>query len=141
MRRYGFPFRTLAVMIFWAFFCVAADAQAGPSFTEVYDHLDLKLQTKFSVKEYMRSQMGTKVTWSGEVKDVVGGRNRVEITLANDARPTIKGFNIVLVIPYDTGGAAKLRRGQTASFSGLLHNYRNGRHGGVVIYLREGSLR
>lgn len=140
MRRpalHSFIFCTLFVC---SLCCIAAEAQAGPSFTEVYDHLDLKQQTQFSVKEYLRSVRGTRVSWSGEVKEVVGGRNRVEITLANDARPTIKGFNILLVIPYVTGAPAKLRRGQNITFSGVLHNYRNGRHGGVVIYLREGSL-
>ncbi|MBU0673449.1 MAG: hypothetical protein KJ950_02245 [Proteobacteria bacterium] len=124
------------------FFTVNSTASHTLTFGEVIDNLDLKAQTKYHVKEYIKSLRGTEVSWKGEVTDVTGGRNKVRIMVANTDRPTVKGYNIVLTIynDYDSA-AANLKKGQIIKFSGALNNFKGGRNGGVIVFLDNARIK
>lgn len=119
---------------------VMAQTAQALTFTQVADNLDLRKHTKYHVKEYIRMNRGMEVKSSGKVVDVVGGRGKVRILVANSARRTIKGFNIVLTMYYDLDKASTLRKDQFIRFKGYLHKYKAGRNGGIIIYLREAQL-
>lgn len=118
----------------------SGNAYSGESFQKVYDNLDLRKSTKLHVKEYWKEMEGKEVSWSGIVHDVQGGRGKARVLVANKTRPLLKGFNVILIV-YDIEKAAKLKRGQAISFKGLLHDFKAGRHGGVVMTLNEAQLR
>jgi hypothetical protein len=110
------------------------------TFGEVVDNLDLAKKTSMYVKEYWLRVKGEKVNWSGEVVNVKGGRNKVEVYVANKDRRTYKGYNIIL-IGYDKETASKFEIGQKISFSGYLHNYKTRKGNPVVISLNEADFK
>ena len=118
---------------------LAGVAHAGPSFGTVVDHLDLRENTKLHSQEYFKGVKGQSVTWSGEVVDVKGGRNRARIFVADRSRQLFRGYNITLVT-HDLGRAAKIRKGQHLRFTGRLHSY-NAKSGGAVVDLADVDLR
>jgi hypothetical protein len=106
------------------------------SFTEVVDSLDLDEKTSLYVKQYWLEIRDQEVTWSGEVKNVKGGRGKAELRVANKARSTYKGFNMVLV-SYDVETAAKFEIGQQIKFTGSLYKYKSRKGRPIIIYLNE----
>lgn len=106
------------------------------TFGEVVDNLDLTQKTSMYVKEYWLKIKGQKVNWTGEVVNVKGGRNKVEVYVANKDRRTYKGYNIIL-IGYDKETASTFEIGQKIRFSGYLHNYKTKKGNPVVISLNE----
>lgn len=109
------------------------------SFQSVADNLDIARNTRLHIKEYWKGMEGQGVVWSGVVQDVKGGRGRAEVLIHNKARGTVRGYNIIIVV-HDISKAAKLKRGQSIKFRGVLHNYSQGKRGAVVITLREADI-
>jgi hypothetical protein len=114
-------------------------AQSGnPTFAEVVDNLDVGIQTRYHVREYMRSIKGMEVVWSGNVVDVIGGRNRIKIHLADSSRGTYQGFNIVCTSYTSMYEASGLRRGDYVQVRGYIRGYKRIKYGsGVIMYLDD----
>jgi len=111
---------------------------AGPTFTQVIDGLDPVQNTKLAMKTNWEEFKGREVAWSGTVVDVEGSSSKVKILVAEKARPLYKGYNIT-VITFDVAKAAKLKRGQTVRFKGILNNY-DSKKGGAVLEVIEAQL-
>ncbi len=114
-------------------------AAARESFQAVVDNLNINKNTKLHVKEYWKGIEGQEVVWSGVVVDVKGGRGKAQVMVHNKTRPSVKGSNIIIIV-HDISKAAKLKKGQNIRFKGMLHNYSQGRGGGIVITLRESDI-
>ena len=106
------------------------------AFTSVIDNLDLTKKTSLYVKQYWSEIKGRQVTWRGQIKGVKGGRGKAELRVANKARRTYKGFNIVL-ISHDVSGAAKFELGQQIRFTGVLHKYKSKKGNPIIVYLDQ----
>ncbi|MEW6109142.1 MAG: hypothetical protein AB1632_08290 [Nitrospirota bacterium] len=131
------PLSVLAVAFISYAGLAAADVKKD--FQKVVDNLDLRKNTKLHVREYWKEIEGKEVVWSGIVFDVRGGRGKAEVLVANKIRPAVRGYNIALIV-YDVSRAAKLKKGQRIKFKGYLHGYSAGRHGGIVITLRDAEI-
>ena len=131
--------RTTLLSVILALFFIMPPCGAAAqklSFEEIVDNLDQAKQTSLHVKMYWQENQGRDVTWTGVVSNVKGGRSRAEIYVANRARQTYKGFNIVLET-FDLQRAAQLKIGDTIRFTGRLNNYKGRRGRPVVVYLTE----
>lgn len=84
--------------------------------------------------------MGQEVTWTGKVVNVVGGKAKADIYVANKDRTIYKGYNVVLET-YDLQGASKLDIGKNIKFKGVLSDYKGRKGRPIVIYLNSGELR
>lgn len=115
-------------------------AASTVSFTTVVDNINLREHTKFHVKEYMRDIKGAEVQWSGKVVDVIGGRDKVKVLVANDQRRLIRGHNIVLLMFSGLDKAAALRKGQLIHFKGYINRLKPAKQGGAVVFLQDALL-
>lgn len=104
---------------------------AGPSFGQVIDGLDSVKNTKLAIKTNWEEFKGREVAWGGTVVDVDGSSKKVIILVADKSRPLYKGYNIV-VATYDVAKAAKLKRGQTVRFKGILDDFDTKKAGAVL---------
>ena len=109
------------------------------SFVDVVDNLDLSKHTSLAVKNYWKKINGAEVTWKGTVQEVKGGRGKAQILVANEARKTYKGYNIVLVT-YNLENAAKLELNDEITFTGNLYNYKGRKGNPVIIYLDQAVI-
>ncbi len=125
-----------AILLFSASILLAQEKSL--SFKEVAAHLD-DSNTSLAVKTFWKETMGQVVTWTGKVKDVKGGRGKAQITVANKAGKTYKGYNIVLTT-FNMDQAAKLKKGQMIRFNGQLQKYKNTKAGGIIFYLGEAEI-
>ncbi len=105
-------------------------------FSDIVDNLDYTKKTSLFAKNYWNNIAGQEVTWNGVVKNVKGNKRSARIFVANDERPTYKGFNIVLYTK-DVDMAGTLEIGQRIEFNGLLDNYKSKKGGSSVIYLKD----
>jgi len=125
-----------ALVIFMLFSISMLFAQEKTlTFKEVAGNLD-DSNTSLAIKAFWQDANGQVVTWNGKVKDVKGGRGKAQVTVANKAGKTYKGYNIVLTT-FDMDRAAKLKKGQLIQFSGQLQKYKNTKAGGFIFYLAE----
>ncbi len=115
-----------------------AVAQKALGFAELFDHVDLRKNTKLHAQEFWKSVKDTEVTWSGEVVDVEGGSSKVKIRAADKSRPTYKGYNIV-IITHDVSKAADLKKGQRFRFKGILTGY-DSKDAAAVIEVKEAQI-
>lgn len=106
------------------------------TFEQVTDRLDQNKKTALAAKNFWNTIKGSEVAWSGAVYDVKGGRGKAQILVANKARKTYKGYNIVL-ITYNMDAAAKLEIGQKIRFSGYLNKYKGRKGHPVILYLTD----
>ena len=106
------------------------------SFIDVVDNLDLTKHTSLAVKNYWKQIKGAEVTWKGRVQNVKGGRGKAQILVANKARRTYKGYNIVLVT-YNLDAAAEIKLNQEITFTGLIYNYKGRKGNPIIVYLDE----
>ncbi len=112
---------------------LVAQAEQSLSFGEVVDGVNLRKNTKFAVKEYTRTAVGTEVQWQGKVVDVVGGRGKAKVLVANKDRQRHKGYNIVLVVISEIERAATLKKGEQITFTGVIHKIKPFKRGGGAI--------
>jgi len=138
--RLSFVVFILALVSISSLFAQESKPKKSLTFGEVADNLDLAKKTSMYVKEYWLRVKGEKVNWSGEVVNVKGGRNKVEVYVANKDRRTYKNYNIIL-IGYDKETASKFEIGQKITFSGYLHNYKTRKGNPVVISLNEADFK
>jgi hypothetical protein len=117
---------------------LAPAAQKAVGFAEMVDHLDKRKNTKLHAQEFWKSVKDTEVTWSGEVVDVDGGSSKAKVFVADKARPTYKGYNIV-VITHDVAKAANLKKGQRIRFKGVLTDY-DTKDTGAILELKETQI-
>lgn len=133
--------RTVIGALFLIFvLAVHPSGAADLDFGEVVDQLSLSKETSLAVKSYWESIRGTEVNWSGKVINVRGGRGKAEVAVQNASRPSVKGYNVVLVT-YDMDAAAKLNVGDQIHFSGTLHKYNSRKGHPVVITLMEAVIK
>ena len=108
------------------------------NFADFTDHLSLEKNTSMHVSYFWDNAKGKRVTWTGEVFDVKGGRGKAEILIANSEKPVVKGYNIVLV-SYKPAQAAALKKGEYVTFSGeVFDNKRDGKS--LIIYLDNADI-
>jgi hypothetical protein len=110
------------------------------SFAAAVDALDPVKNTSLGIKAFWQSWKGRQVTWNGEVHDIRVGRTHQKIYIANKAKPTYRGYNVVLSIS-DYNHVAPLKKGEQILFSGILHRYTARRGNPVVISLEHGELK
>ena len=96
-----------------------AKAKAGPTMADIIKAIDPNGNTELAVKDFWNRTKGTKVNWEGVVLEVEGGRSKAEILFACYEFQTYRGYNVV-VSTFDQSGAAKLKKGSKASFTGVL---------------------
>ncbi len=111
----------------------AAQGRQTFTFGEVVDGVDLRKNTKFSVKEFARTAIGTEIQWQGQVLDVLGGRGKARVLVANKARKRYKGYNIVLVVISEIEKAAALKKGAHITFAGVIQKIKPLKRGGGAI--------
>ena len=106
------------------------------SYADFTDHLSLDKNTSMHVSYFWEKANGMRVTWTGKVVDVKGGRGKAEITVVNQAKPAVDGYNIMLV-SYKPDQAAALKKGDTITFSGDLYNFRRRAGHSIIVYLKN----
>jgi len=114
----------------------AQDPPKVTKFSELCENLSLSTKTALFVKNYWAKVKGELVTWTGIVKNVKGGRGKAVIYAANRAKPTYRGYNMVLTT-FDMEGAGNLEIGKRINFRGILYNYKGRKGSPVIVYLNE----
>jgi hypothetical protein len=135
-------YAVILIGLFTLALAVGVFAQDPPkkyTFSELCENLTLTKKTSLYVKTYWEKVRGQEVTWTGIVKNVKGGRGKATIYVANKAKPTYRGYNIILTT-YDIEGAGTLEIGQRIQFQGMLNNYKGRKGSPVLIYLNDVSL-
>lgn len=122
-----------------ALFLSVGAAAASFDFGTVVDNLDRRKVTKMHAQEYCKSVRGQEVSWSGDVYDVKGGRNRAKIFVAERSRPVFQGYNIV-VLTSEMDRAAAVKKGQRIHFKGQIRGCTL-KDNGAIIQVDDASLR
>ena len=136
MKKYIAIFIVLCLILVSANALQAQGTGKGYTFSELCENLTLTTQTSLYVKTYWTKVQGEQVTWTGIVKNVKGGRGKAVIYVANKAKPTYRGYNIILTT-FDMERAGTLGIGQRINFRGTVSNYKGRKGSPVIIYLNE----
>jgi len=109
-------------------------------FTEFVDHLDLTKNTSLSVKTFWSGAVGKTVRWGGKLVDAKMGRGKAEVLAVNDARPSYRGYNMVVVFYSDFDKLEKLRKGDSFVFEGVVYNYKGRSGHPVIVYVKNARI-
>jgi hypothetical protein len=109
-------------------------------FTEFVDRLDLTQNTSLSVKTFWSEAAGKTVRWEGKLVDAKMGRGKAEVFAVNEARPSSRGYNMVVVFYSGFDKLEKLRKGDRFAFEGEVYNYKGRSGHPVIVYVRNARI-
>lgn len=135
----GKSFLNYLVLLSFLLVPLVGHAKGGIDFSDLIERLNLNRNTELAVTSYWRSIQDNDVKWTGVVTNVIGGRGRAEVYVANSEGQTYKGYNIV-INTYDVDRAARLKKGESIRFSGRLRDYKGKKGHPIIIYLNEGQI-